>query len=226
MAIIAGLPQRLLGHPNETYLPTFQDSQGTYPWLSGSHENAWRPGSHQRPPRQGSQTSGCLIKSDRLCDPRSLRGRCCLVLRLKTRSQFQAVLAGNRLASSVHFAVHHLLLDEAAKVQDGGPAGHGFRRPVFPASDIVLGVMVPKRWAKRAVTRNAIKRQIYSVARAFETSMPKGAFVVRLKMGLNKTLFSSASSEAMKEAVRLELQQLFARVRPSSTPMSSPSLLK
>ena len=33
--------------------------------------------------------------------------------------------------------------------------------------------MVPKRWAKRAVTRNAIKRQIYNVSAAFEAALPR-----------------------------------------------------
>ena len=70
--------------------------------------------------------------------------------------------------------------------------------------------MVPKRWARRAVTRNTIKRQIYAVASGFEARMPSGAHVVRLRMGFDRKQFVSATSEALKQAVRAELEQLFA----------------
>jgi RNase P protein component len=35
-----------------------------------------------------------------------------------------------------------------------------------------IGALIPKRWAKRAVTRNAIKRQIYTVSQQFEPPCP------------------------------------------------------
>lgn len=81
--------------------------------------------------------------------------------------------------------------------------------------------MVPKRWAKRAVTRNAIKRQIYSVSADFGTVLDTAAYVIRLRSAFDRVCFISATSEALKSAVRLELQQLFAslehrRSRPSS----------
>lgn len=72
--------------------------------------------------------------------------------------------------------------------------------------------MVPKRWAKRAVTRNTIKRQIYAVAREC-TSLPDAAHVVRLRHGFDRKLFPSATSEALKRTVRAELQALFAGAR-------------
>ena len=71
--------------------------------------------------------------------------------------------------------------------------------------------MVPKRWAKRAVTRNAIKRQIYRVSAEIESVLPAAAHVVRLRAGFDRAKFISATSEALKVAVREELQQLFAR---------------
>ena len=69
--------------------------------------------------------------------------------------------------------------------------------------------MVPKRWAKRAVTRNAIKRQIYHVSTQFEPSLPVGAYLVRLRASFDPGQFVSATSPALKAAVRLELGQLF-----------------
>ncbi|WP_307689610.1 ribonuclease P protein component [Variovorax ginsengisoli] len=120
--------------------------------------------------------------------------------RLKTRAQFQAVLAGATVARTAHFALHRCALDAA----DGA-------EPLFGASAVWLGAMVPKRWARRAVTRNAIKRQIYTVGAASEASLPVAAHVVRLRSGFDRKVFVSASSDKLKAAVRTELQQLLAR---------------
>jgi len=73
-----------------------------------------------------------------------------------------------------------------------------------------MGAMVPKRWAKRAVTRNLIKRQINAVSRDFESMLFAAAYVVRLRAGFDPVQFTSAASGVLKAAVRQELQQLFA----------------
>ena len=72
--------------------------------------------------------------------------------------------------------------------------------------------MAPKRWAKRAVTRNAIKRQIYCVSTEFELTLPKAAYVVRLRAGFDRKQFLSAASDLLKATVRQELLHLFAKV--------------
>lgn len=129
--------------------------------------------------------------------------------RLKTRAQFQAALAGTTVARTAHFALHRCALDAAA----GDAAA-----PLFgPADQAWLGAMVPKRWARRAVTRNAIKRQIYAVSAAPDAALPPAAHVVRLRAGFDRTQFRSASSEPLKAAVRAELQQLFARAARASS---------
>jgi ribonuclease P protein component len=73
--------------------------------------------------------------------------------------------------------------------------------------------MVPKRWAKRAVTRNCIKRQIYQVSAFFETGLFQRAHVVRLRAGFDRSTFVSATSQVLKATVRAELVQLFERAR-------------
>lgn len=73
----------------------------------------------------------------------------------------------------------------------------------------VIGALLPKRWAKRAVTRNAIKRQIFQVVQEFESLLAGFAYVVRLRHAFDRTQFVSASSSALKEAVRHELLGLF-----------------
>ena len=80
--------------------------------------------------------------------------------------------------------------------------------------------MVPKRWARRAVTRNTIKRQVYTVSQEFQSSLGRAAHVVRLRSGFDRQQFVSASSEALKAAVRSELQQLFARAALVPEPLA------
>ena len=71
-----------------------------------------------------------------------------------------------------------------------------------------IGAMVPKRWAKRAVTRNAIKRQIYTVSAEFSHLYPQAAFVVRLRSSFSRTEFVSAVSGLLKQAIQTEVQAL------------------
>ncbi len=120
--------------------------------------------------------------------------------RLKTRAQFQAVLAGATVARTTHFALHRCALD-------GQPGAVS----LFDRQDVWLGAMVPKRWARRAVTRNAIKRQIYTVSAATAVSLPHAAHVVRLRSGFDRKEFVSAVSDKLKAAVRAELLQLLER---------------
>lgn len=82
---------------------------------------------------------------------------------------------------------------------------------LFDLPDVWMGAMVPKRWARRSVTRNAIKRQIYNVSARFGDRLPVAAHVVRLRTTFDRQRFISASSEGLKLAVREELEQLFAR---------------
>jgi ribonuclease P protein component len=124
------------------------------------------------------------------------------VQHLLHKSQFDAVLgtrsALSKVARSEHFFVHRLQItpENAA---------------VFPAEiafEAFVGVMCPKRFAKRAVTRNLIKRQIYALTT--EAPLAPAAYVVRLKAPFDKAQFKSASSDALKRTVRAQLQTLFA----------------
>lgn len=77
--------------------------------------------------------------------------------------------------------------------------------------------MVPKRWARRAVTRNLFKRQIYSVAALFESTLPQAAYVVRLRAAFDRAQFKSASSDQLKKVVRTEVELLFSRAASAQT---------
>lgn len=92
--------------------------------------------------------------------------------------------------------------------------GSGIPAPIqpFPAADgLWFGAMVPKRWARRAVTRNLIKRQIYSIAAQHEAALPAAAYLVRLRSGFERQQFKSASSDVLRAAVRSEVEQLFGK---------------
>jgi ribonuclease P protein component len=148
------------------------------------------------------------------------------VQRLKTRPQFQAALSGGTVSRTPHFALHRLNLPESQPLADtqvpqaahsgasSAPSSAPNSAPstaLFQSHEVWLGAMVPKRWARRAVTRNAIKRQIYAISAAFEVRLPCAAHVVRLRSEFNRKEFISATSPMLKQAVRLELEQLFER---------------
>jgi ribonuclease P protein component len=119
------------------------------------------------------------------------------VQRLKTRAQFEAAMAGGTVSRTAHFVLHRAASPE----------------PTTLATEPSIGAVVPKRWAKRAVTRNGIKRQIYDVSAAFEPRLPAAAHVVRLRSEFARADFPSAWSDALKASVRGELLQLFEQVR-------------
>lgn len=131
---------------------------------------------------------------------------------LKTRAQFQAVMAGRTAARTTHFALHRLALPGAASTSGAAetPALPDAPRPLFGTAPATwIGAVIPKRWARRAVTRNTIKRQIYAVAQEFAAELPEAAFVVRLRAGIDRKVFPSACSDALKRSLRTELQRLF-----------------
>lgn len=133
------------------------------------------------------------------------------LFRLKTRAQFQVVLAERVIAKSEHFALHrHALAAEES------PSSGVLLRPMFSPSGLWLGAMVPKRWARRSVTRHAIKRQIYDVAQAMLPAQDSAAYLVRLRTGFSRQQFFSSSSDVLKQAVRAELIGLLARRAPPS----------
>ena len=140
---------------------------------------------------------------------------------------------------SAHFAVHHLddapgrparaarpqppelstgetkldappVDESAAKAQKPSP------KPVsqparLPVSGLWLGAVVPKRHARRAVTRSLLKRQIRAAVFERQDTLATGLWVVRLRAPFEKKLFPSAASLALQLAARIELDQLLAR---------------
>ena len=115
----------------------------------------------------------------------------CLLDKLTLRTDFEAVMAAGVVARTSHFALHQQPQTETSRI----------------------GAVVPKRWARKAVTRNLIKRQIYALVREPWTSdLPWADRVIRLQKTFDNKLFISASSEKLRLAIRSELHQLMGQV--------------
>jgi len=83
--------------------------------------------------------------------------------------------------------------------------------PVQRPDRVWLGVVVPKRHARRAVTRTLLKRQIRASVAARAAALPGGLWVVRMRSGFERERFPSAASDALRRVVREELEGLVAR---------------
>ncbi len=226
LVVIEGSPRSAqLGHKSghgkyhETHLPSFQGPPGPHPWLSRPHEVARRPGGNQRPSRQGSQAPGRL--SDRRQRSMPRRHAAVEVMeRLVVSADFERVLRSASRASTQHFAVHHLPGRSAASALARLPDAELSTatenigaRPVDDSSSTDparhLGAVVPKRHARRSVTRSLLKRQIYAAGDRHAPLLAGGLWIVRLRAPFDRAAFPSAASFALRAAARSELESLF-----------------
>ena len=74
---------------------------------------------------------------------------------------------------------------------------------------IGLALVVPKRHAKRAPTRNLLKRQMREALRRRAADWTGCDLLIRQRRAFDPKQFPSAASDALREAVRSELEQLF-----------------
>ncbi|MEO8298723.1 MAG: ribonuclease P protein component [Burkholderiales bacterium] len=138
---------------------------------------------------------------------------------LSEASRFEAALRTRPCGRTEHFFVHRLpAVITAAKLSTAGDVvltpgvdDYGFTR---------LGLVVPKRFAKRAVTRTLVKRQIRAAVLRCGASLPSADWVVRLRAPIDRLRFPSARSTLLAQALRAELDPLFARlaVVPGAAP--------
>jgi ribonuclease P protein component len=167
---------------------------------------------------------------------RAFCGPCIVISRLVRSADFERVLRTRTRVNSAHFAVHHLPTwpsvpaKPVTKVKNtelstGDPEID--HRPVdtlpsaVPAaaeavgvidapSRVWLGAVVPKRHARRSVTRTLLKRQIRAIVTGHVADLPGGLWVVRLRAPFDRAHFVSASSDALKRAAHAELDLLMS----------------
>jgi ribonuclease P protein component len=144
--------------------------------------------------------------------------------RLVKTADFERVLGARRRAATTHFAVHHLAARPTPPAQAGADpvAGKLSTIPdlagVLPVDDSSagdpsearawVGAVVPKRHARRAVTRSLIKRQIYAAAERHRERLGPGLWIVRLRSPFDRSYFVSAASRALRDDARRELESL------------------
>jgi ribonuclease P protein component len=151
--------------------------------------------------------------------------------RLVASIDFERVLGARSRAATAHFSAHHLdappsgranplgrapasklsTIEEPARalpVEDFSPAA--------PPPPLWIGAVVPKRHARRAVTRSLIKRQIYAATERYRDRLAPGLWIVRLRAPFDPGRFASAASSALRLAARSELDALLvaASTRP------------
>jgi ribonuclease P protein component len=154
----------------------------------------------------------------------------CPIGRVTRREQFERLLAVRPRARSAHFAVHHLGESSAGSpgpkpdgpdpmrpgVSDGQlSTGHEQKLSSLvdkTACRIFVGCVVPKRHARRAVTRNLLRRLIRAAFGRHRARLAPGQWVVRLCAAFDRQGFVSADSIGLRRAVASELDALLARV--------------
>jgi ribonuclease P protein component len=147
--------------------------------------------------------------------------------RLVNKADFERLLGARPWARSAHFAVHHLPASPKVSLPAARQRAQGLMAtelstapaPVCPppVDDLPtarwLGCVVPKRHARRAVTRSLLKRQVHGAFGRHAETLPLGLWLVRLRQPFPVAGFPSARSEALRLAARNELDSLLTQAR-------------
>lgn len=144
--------------------------------------------------------------------------------RLTRSADFERALGSPACARSPHFAVHYLGDRSATPVgkramQELSTDGEQSCTQAVDESPVprcragaLLGVVVPKRHARRAVTRTLLKRQMRAAAQRRsgvpDLQLAAGIWVLRLRAPFDRALFASAASQPLRRAARTELDAL------------------
>ncbi|HEY2928653.1 ribonuclease P protein component [Piscinibacter sp.] len=149
-----------------------------------------------------------------------------MIGRIVRSTDFERVLGAPTRARSPHFAAHHLAgrpslpgrpaeqapeaeLSTAVAPLQGNAVDDLAAEALCP--QLWLGAVVPKRHARRAVTRSLLKRQIRAALDRHD-GLPGGLWVVRLRAPFDADRFASAASRALRDAARAELDAMLAAI--------------
>jgi ribonuclease P protein component len=152
-------------------------------------------------------------------------------------ADFERVLRTRSRGQTQHFAVHHLpdcpsLSARARRAAERAAVARRLSTGGAPESDspvddsaptapeppalalvgpdrLWFGSVVPKRHARRAVTRSLLKRQMRCALERHAATLAPGLWVLRLRAPFDKAQFPSAASDRLKSAARAELDALF-----------------
>ena len=154
-----------------------------------------------------------------------------VIRRMLRSADFERVLRTRSQVNTAHFAVHYIADHPsvtaglhaksktpinskalAAKLSTGaGVNGEVTVDDLVAPVDVWLGAVVPKRHARRSVTRTLLKRQIRALVSRHADALARGLWVIRLRAPFDRAIYVSAASDALRAAARTELEQLLAR---------------
>lgn len=161
-------------------------------------------------------------------------------------ADFQRSLGTRPVARTAHFSLHVLLRTPPTPPARAEDQAHDRGEQPVPASELStgsaqglsplvddlqvldtagavnwrLGLVLPKKQARRSVTRSLMRHQ---AREAFRRHVPRvlaagrhgpevDGWVVRLRAPFDRKLFPSAASQALSAAVRQELDELWSRL--------------
>ena len=145
--------------------------------------------------------------------------------RIMRSADFELVLSSPAKARSAHFAAHHVSVAPSragsVRIGPGAPKLSTMNPEHYtqlvdenaqmPLTAHLLGVVIPKRNARLAATRNLLRRQIRAAILRHEPRLARGLWLVRLRAPFARADFPSATSPALRRAARDELNGLFTR---------------
>lgn len=137
------------------------------------------------------------------------------------KAEIEALLGTRPVAKTDHFVLHcqspktvtRELCTEVAPDRDGSV--DNISETQHLASGLGFASLVPKRHAKRAVTRNLIRRQMREAVRAEAGLPPDSQVLIRLRAAFDGRRYPAAASQTLRSAVRQELAALLAQRRPA-----------
>ena len=145
--------------------------------------------------------------------------------RVRHSVDFEAVLAAPARARSAHFAAHFLCgrpdpprrrspTVEETRLSTGDPedcaqAVDDRSRPL-PAG-WWLGLVVPKRHARKATTRNLLRRLMRGAFDQHRPRLAPGIWLLRLRMPFDARRYRSAAPALLRQEARSELDGLLKR---------------
>jgi ribonuclease P protein component len=136
-------------------------------------------------------------------------------------ADFERMLASPACSRSAHFAAHYVrsrpgeqkaagLKPEPSELSTDRSPSEG-----EAVDDCVaghwLGCVIPKRHARRAVTRNLLRRQMRAAMQRHQARLRPGLWLLRLRQPFAPAAFASAASTALRRAAASELDRLLAR---------------
>jgi ribonuclease P protein component len=145
--------------------------------------------------------------------------------RMQRSADFERVLATPARARSAHFAAHHVAqAPSRSRASAGRPQitelSTGDQEPCAqPVDDSAptapdrcwFGAVVPKRHARKAATRNLLRRQIRAAMDRHHAGLPHGLWLVRLRAPFDARRYPSAASAVLRTVARNELDALLTR---------------